>query len=74
MTDVIADGEDGRLVPFGDVDALAEAIVFLVDHPDVRATMGAKGARKVRERHTWARKHRLVRQFYLDLVTEWGRD
>jgi glycogen(starch) synthase len=70
VTDVIDDGEDGCLVPFGDVGALAEAIAFLVDHPDVRTAMGAQGAQKVREQHTWVRKHRLVYQLYLDLVAE----
>ena len=68
VTDVIAGGEDGLLVPFGDVDALAEAIAHLIDHPEIRAAMGAKGARKVREQHTWARKHRMVYQLYRDLA------
>ncbi len=68
VTDVIADGEDGRLVPFGDVLALAETIAFLADNPDVRAAMGARGKQKVYALHTWEHKHALVHQLYGDLV------
>jgi len=68
VTDVIADGEDGRLVPFGDVPALADAIASLADNPDVRAAMGARGEQKVYALHTWEHKHALVHQFYCDLV------
>jgi glycosyltransferase involved in cell wall biosynthesis len=65
---VIVDGEDGRLVPFGDVPALADTLAFLADHPEVRAAMGARGEQKVYAQHTWERKHTLVHRLYLDLV------
>ncbi len=68
VTDVIADGEDGCLVPFGDVPALADAIARLADDPEMRAALGARGEQKVYARHTWAHKHALVHQRYLDLV------
>ncbi len=68
ITDVIADGEDGYLVPFGDVAALAEKIAFLADHPEIRTALGTGGAQKVYARHTWEHKHALVQRLYLDLV------
>lgn len=68
VTDVIDDGVDGRLVPFGDVDTLAETLVQLIDHPEIRAAMGAQGARKVLAQHTWARKHRTVYARYCELA------
>lgn len=68
VTDVIVDGEDGCLVPFGDVPALADAIAFLADNPEIRAAMGARGEQKVYARHTWEHKHALVHRLYLDLV------
>ncbi|HQE92787.1 MAG TPA: glycosyltransferase family 4 protein [Anaerolineae bacterium] len=68
VTDVIADGEDGCLVPFGDVSALADTIAFLADHPETRAAMGAHGEQKVYTHHTWTHKHALVQRLYLDLV------
>lgn len=68
VNDVIRDGEDGMLVPFGDVPALAEAMAHLCDHPEVRRAMGEAGERKVYARHTWAYKNRLVSDFYLRLT------
>lgn len=68
VDDVIHDGEDGLLVPFGDVPTLAQSIAYLLDHPEVRLAMGEKGARKVYDRHTWLRKHRLVYDLYLRLT------
>lgn len=44
--DVITDGEDGYLVPEGDVQALAYALVKLVKDPSLRAAMGRKARRQ----------------------------
>jgi len=66
--DVITHGQDGLLVPFGDETALAEAIIYLVDHPDVAQAMGARGQAKVYQEHTWDRKYAMVRQVYQSLV------
>jgi len=68
VTDVIADGEDGCIVPFGDVPALADTIARLADNPELRAALGERGEQKVYAQHTWAQKHALVHQRYLDLV------
>lgn len=40
--DIITDHEDGLLVDNGDTDGLAEAIVYLIDHPEERQQMGRK--------------------------------
>jgi len=53
VPDVISEGEDGLLVPFGDVDCLAERIEFLLRHPAEAREMGVKGRRKVLANHTW---------------------
>lgn len=50
---VIADGEDGYLVAFGDADALAKRIVYLLENPQVRHEMGRHGREKVLKRYTW---------------------
>lgn len=62
--DVIADGVDGVLVPFGDVAALTEALARLLDDPDQRAALGARGAAKVLERYTWPQVYARVRAAY----------
>jgi len=68
VTDVIQHGEDGLLVSFGDVDALAEAIATLANRPGLREAMGQRGEQKVYALHTWDRKYPLIRDLYLHLV------
>jgi glycosyltransferase involved in cell wall biosynthesis len=70
MEDVIADGQDGLLVPFDDAPALAGAISYLVDRPALRAEMGVRGERKVLERHTWDVKYTQVRALYQRLRSD----
>ena len=70
VSDVIQDGEDGLLVPFGDVQALVRAIDRLLDHPGERMAMGMKGNRKVCHSHTWERKYGLVRDLYSRLMVQ----
>ncbi|WP_293901092.1 glycosyltransferase family 4 protein [Phenylobacterium sp.] len=46
----VRDGETGLVVPPGDPDALAQALVWLLSHPDRLAAMGAAGRARVLER------------------------
>jgi glycosyltransferase involved in cell wall biosynthesis len=46
VNDCMADGKEGRIVPAGDVDALAEAILWCHQHPEETRAMG--GAARVR--------------------------
>ena len=70
VMDVIEDGRDGLLVPFGDVPALAAALSGLLADASRRAEMGAYGAEKVYRMHTWDVKYPLVRDLYFRLVAE----
>jgi glycosyltransferase involved in cell wall biosynthesis len=51
--DVIADGEDGYLIPFDDADALATRIRELLVHPARAQQMGEAGHRKLQARYAW---------------------
>jgi glycogen(starch) synthase len=64
ISDVIDDEKDGLLVPFGDVQALAQAIKRLIDQPDKRRAMGVTGRQKVEKFHTWDRKYALIKNLY----------
>ena len=51
--DVVVDGVNGVVIPPDDVDALAAAIQFLYDRPDLVRTYGAAGRKRVLEQFTW---------------------
>ena len=73
VADVINDGQDGLLVPFGDVSALAQAIARLLDDPAERIAMGARGQQKVYRSHTWDHKYTLVRDVYQQALARHSR-
>jgi glycosyltransferase involved in cell wall biosynthesis len=50
IPEVVADGETGRLVPARDPDALASAIIALLERPELRDAWGGAGRRRVEER------------------------
>ena len=47
----LIEDDAGRCVPYPDVDAMAAAVVDLLDDPDSRHQAGAAAAARVRERH-----------------------
>lgn len=47
--EIVRDGDNGLLVPAGDVDALAVAIRRLIEEPETRSRMGVAGRRRVEE-------------------------
>jgi glycosyltransferase involved in cell wall biosynthesis len=69
VRDVITDGQDGLLVPFGDDSALAQALSTLLDDPEKAREMGRKGKQKVLQHHTWTRQFQVVHDLYRSLVT-----
>ena len=46
--EIVSDGETGYLIPQKSPDALAEKILYLLDHDDVRESMGKKGEERIR--------------------------
>jgi len=52
---MVDDGVDGLLVPPGDPDALASAMVRLLGSPDLRHTMGAQASDHVHSRYSMSR-------------------
>ncbi len=51
--DVVVDGVNGVVIPPDDVDALAAAIQFLYDRPDLVRRYGTAGRQRVLEQFTW---------------------
>jgi glycogen(starch) synthase len=53
VPDVIAEGEDGFLVPFGDVGRLSQRMTTLLDDEPRRRRLGEAGYRKLSKFYTW---------------------
>jgi len=58
IAEVLEDGRTARLVPPGDVQALANAVVELLKRADRGAALGRAAQSEARRRHTW--EHRAV--------------
>jgi len=68
IPEVISDGSDGFLVPFGDVKGLAHRIATLLDDKALARQMGEEGYRKVIRFYTWDAIFPRLEEIYLDLV------
>lgn len=55
MSELVIDGETGLLVETGDIDGMAQAMAYLLDHPDVAANMGQAARKRAIERFTLQR-------------------
>lgn len=53
LGEVVRDGETGVLVPPGSVDALADALEFILDHPEEAARLRAGAAADAAGRFSW---------------------
>lgn len=67
VPEVIEDGVDGFLVPFGDEESLAQRIKLLLDDPHLAHQLGENGRRKVLERLTWDALYPPIRAAYESL-------
>ena len=52
IPDVIVEGETGFLVDEGDVDQMAEHLVYLLNHPSIAQEMGKKARKVIEEKFT----------------------
>lgn len=64
VPELVRDGENGLLVPFGDAGALASAIGRLLDDAGLARRLGENGYRLAMERYTWSAVYeRVTRAF-----------
>lgn len=72
IPEVVRDGETGLLVPPGDVDALAEALLELVRHPARARQMGLAGRRRVRDQFSVERMLNDLEELFGGVMKSWG--
>jgi len=64
VPELVRDGENGLLVPFGDVEALASAILRLLDDTALARALGERGHQLATEHYTWAAVHERVKEAF----------
>jgi glycosyltransferase involved in cell wall biosynthesis len=69
---VIDDGQNGLLVDFGDVPALAQAIQHLLETPGRKTTLGRAGLEKVNRIYRWEFVGDRVEDSYHQALTQFG--
>ena len=72
VPDLIADGETGRLVPPGDREALAGALLALFQESELTADMAELARRRVLERHQATRLVADIDRLYRELLAAAG--
>ncbi|MBI2906757.1 MAG: glycosyltransferase family 4 protein [Chloroflexi bacterium] len=68
VPDVIDDGVDGYLVPFGDVAAIAQGVERLLSDRDQATRLGRSGRAKVEKRYTWDKVYARVAAVYEEVA------
>jgi glycosyltransferase involved in cell wall biosynthesis len=64
----VRDGVTGLLVPPRDVDAIADAVVRLLEEPGLRQRMGAAGREFVRQEYRWQDNIALMERLYDEML------
>jgi D-inositol-3-phosphate glycosyltransferase len=68
MVDTVVDGVTGIHVPPRRPDLVAQAVRRLLADPPLRATLGAAGAKRARERYSWQRVAGAIFETYADVA------
>ena len=68
IPEVVIDGKSGFLVPEKDVDALAEKMEFLVEHPELWSEMGRYGKEFVEKHYDIRRLNKRLVEIYRNLI------
>lgn len=66
--EVISNNETGIIVPKENIESLANAIQFLIDHPSIRSKMGIKGRERVVKYFNWENNVTLMNDIYTKIT------
>lgn len=64
----ITDGETGYIVPTKNAQAIADRVLWLMDHPEEIDRVGANAAELISTKYTWEQYAEVVKKMYEDLV------
>ena len=66
-------GDAGVLVPPADSQALANAIIHLLDHPEYAEKIGAAGYKRLQEQFTWRAAAEKTVRVYREVMDDYSR-
>ncbi|OGW36934.1 MAG: colanic acid biosynthesis glycosyltransferase WcaL [Nitrospirae bacterium RBG_13_39_12] len=69
IPEVVVDGKSGFLVPEKDVNALAEKLEYLIEHPEMWSEMGRNGRRIIEEKYDISKSNKRLAEIYQRLHT-----
>jgi glycosyltransferase involved in cell wall biosynthesis len=69
---IMEDAQCGILVKAKDVEALAQAMVYLLDHPSEAKEMGKRGRKAVVEKYSWEAEGKKLLGLYEELLGHKG--
>lgn len=70
--EAVIDGFTGYLIPPRDPRALAEKILWMIDHPEASREMGLRGRRRVEEHFSLSRMKQAFADLYVDCLRQKG--
>lgn len=70
IPELVSDGVSGLLVPERDATALADALAYLINHPEVCKEMGQAGRRQVEQKFDTNVLSKQLEELYLELMKE----
>lgn len=70
VSEAVADGRSGTVVPAGDGEALTDALARLLQDPELRVRLGSLGRQRYQERFTFRRMFERTRIIYDQAVPE----
>lgn len=68
VPEAVLDGETGYLVTEGDTDSMAERIIYLIEHPEVSARLGACGRKHIEKEFNILAQTKKLESIYDGLI------
>jgi glycosyltransferase involved in cell wall biosynthesis len=69
VAELVNDGIDGLLVPYGDTAAMATSILWMIEHPDERQAMGANGRARIAREFSTERMVSATQDVYDEMLS-----
>ena len=72
LPEVVLDGKTGLRVPPKDPDAIAKAIIFLIENPQLREEWGKEGRRFISNHYNWIENAAQMQKLYEKALKGWN--